>query len=171
MRMRFCLAPVCGSLVGWAGGARSVCGRLWSVLNGSAVGDQRPVVPRPRKRQGHRHSGRSTHHRHRPGLFRSMHACDWASKPPAAAVLQGVRRPASPRSLHFPLHPHPCRPMARPQHHSLRRTIPHLQSARGCSLRVAVVILGVCMPASMPATNLRVAAVTSLNLSPVIRLT
>ena len=43
-------------------------------------------VPRPRKRQGHRHSGRSTHHRHRPGLFRSMHACDWASKPPAAAA-------------------------------------------------------------------------------------
>ena len=80
MRMRFCLAPVCGSLVGWAGGARSVCGRLWSVLNGSAVGDQRPVVPRPHKRQGHRHwqchSGRSTHHRHRPGLFSSMHTCD-----------------------------------------------------------------------------------------------
>ena len=52
-------------------------------------------------------------------------------------LLQGVRRPASPRSLHFPLHPHPCRPrfrMTRPQHYSLQRTIPHLQYARGGTL-------------------------------------
>ena len=53
-------------------------------------------------------------------------------------LLQGVRRPASPRSLHFALHPHPCRPprfrMTRPQHYSLQRTIPHLQSARGGTL-------------------------------------
>ena len=62
-------------------------------------------------------------------------------------LLQGVRRPASPRSLHFALHPHPCRP----PRFRMTRPHPHPFSARFriCNLRVAVVILGACMHATI----------------------
>ena len=51
-------------------------------------------------------------------------------------LLQGVRRPASPRSLHFPLHPHPCRP---PRFRMARPLIPFAARSRICNLRVAAV--------------------------------
>ena len=173
--MRFCLAPVCGSLVGWAGDARSVCGRLWSVLNGSAVGDQRPVVvvPRPPSSQttgtsAFRKIGRSTHHRHRPGLFRSMHACDWASKPPAAAAaargatsgfpsLASLSAPSWASSVPSSSLPHDTSATSFPSPHDPASAIcAWLQSARGGRYTRSV---HACEHAC---DNLRAAAVISL---------